>query len=172
MHLLEAASPNPLHTKIVDPYAGQRQEFSSEQEAYQRFQVLGGVESYGEILKDAVSTMDGLHTIVGFSAGGAATWKTMEAFKRHSGIELVLFYPGQIRHYLEVENTLPTTIFWPSQEPHFSVTEVIENLRRKQNVQNIHTSFLHGFMNADSAGYSETAYHQYTQYLQARLTAS
>ncbi|MFT4939770.1 MAG: dienelactone hydrolase [Paraglaciecola sp.] len=172
LQLLEVVSPNALNTQLIDPYVGQQQKFSSEQEAYQRFQAVGGIDAYINIVKDAVSDLNGLLTIVGFSAGGAAIWKAMEGIKKYSGIELVLFYPGQIRHYLEAENAFPTTILWPSHEPHFALNEVIKNLQNKKNVKNIHTPFSHGFMNVKSAGYSEAAYQQYTRYLQGYCKAS
>jgi dienelactone hydrolase len=170
--LSEAVSPYSLHTKLIDPYGGQQQKFASEQEAYQGFQTVGGIESYINIVKQAVSDLDGLFTIVGFSAGGAAIWKAMEGIVKHADIQLVLFYPGQIRHYMDVEHTFSTTIFWPSHEPHFALSTVIENLHHKNNVQSIHTPFFHGFMNVNSSGYSEFAYQQYKQYLQNCCKAS
>ena len=170
--LLEAVSPNSLHTKLIDPYGGQQHKFASEQEAYQGFQTIGGIESYINIVKEAVSDLDGLLTIVGFSAGGAAIWKAMEGIKKYPEIQLVLFYPGQIRHYMDVEYVFSTTIFWPSHEPHFALNTVIENLHHKKNVQSILTPFSHGFMNVNSTGYSESAYQQYKQYLQNCCKAS
>ncbi|WP_444907668.1 FAD-dependent oxidoreductase [Microbulbifer sp. SSSA008] len=59
----------------------------------------------------------------------------------------ILFYSSQIRHYAKIDPIFPTHLIFPAMEPHFSVLEVMQTLKQKEQVEVHHSTYLHGFMN-------------------------
>ncbi|WP_066014467.1 hypothetical protein [Endozoicomonas atrinae] len=75
------------------------------------------------------------------------------------------FYSSQIRHYTDIDPSFPICLLFPKDERHFSVTELIEVVEKKQNVAVLQSDFLHGFMNTDSPNYDHSAYLYYLKAL-------
>lgn len=153
---------------IADPYLGQSRSFINEQQAYQAFHSVGGIEQYIARLETIFNKLVKSHKnllIIGFSAGAAASYKAANCLSIDTKVSCVLFYPGQIRHYLEDKCLHPTTVVFPQSEPHFELTPVADSLAQQSQVNVIKTPFQHGFMNRLSLGYDAKGYRQYTAYL-------
>lgn len=106
---------------------------------------------------------------MGFSAGAAATYKALNDFSSDSEQmktirHLIGFYPGQIRHHLDITPGCPVTLVFPRSEQHFDLDKVIDSLAKKANIRCIRAPFAHGFMNPLSASYHKrAAAHYYRQ---------
>ncbi len=152
-------SPYPPHFDI---------DFQTESEAYQAFTNQGGIDTYVDkihtTLSQALNTKinkQGYKKVmaIGFSAGAAALWKVLSVSEIvSSNIEHAIgFYPGQIRHYLDLQPNTHFSIIFPRAEKHFDLTPVIEHIVTKQNVNLIQVGFEHGYANPSSDGFNALA---------------
>lgn len=157
-----------LNLCLTSPYPSSEIALSSESEAYRYFQSNGGIEAYAHKLYDVIQAHPNVKYMVGFSAGAAALYKVMSQVEK-SDVQLMLFYPGQIRFYLDHAPNCPCTIIFPQNESHFGVTEVIDKLRKYKHLNIQHTAYQHGFMNRASAGFDINAYRYYGQLLKDLL---
>ena len=155
--------------KIFDPYNGQEQNFNSESDAYQAFTSAGGVEGYIERLKPIMAEADEAINLVGFSAGAVAAYVAINQMHLNPQSRLFGFYPGQIRHYLDMHNRYSCRMIFPKFERHFDLAAVCKELNRKKGLSQEHTDYMHGFMNPLSEGFSDTGYQEYRQRLSAWL---
>lgn len=160
-----AASEN--NSLILDPYDGCPQSFVDESSAYAAFIEAGGIDAYVRCINDAISELNRNSMIVGFSAGGAAAWRSLSLNPSAQVAQLIAFYPGQIRHYLDDCPPCPSRIIMPNSEPHFDVRRVEKILSAMSAVKTDTTPFMHGFMNPLSKGYSEEAYQYYLKKLKS-----
>jgi dienelactone hydrolase len=156
----------------VSPYQQPQPQFDNERQAYQCFQDLGGIDTYILRLTKLLKTYRHINQVVGFSAGAAAIYAAAASNKSMSNssdnnIQLTLFYPGQIRHFFDQYPSCPCHIIFPESEPHFSVSDVIEQLKHQPQLQVEQSTYQHGFMNTDSKGFDQTAYNHYCQMLSA-----
>ena len=142
---------------VVSPYAEQN-EFETETKAYETFTNLGGFDSYCNKLTRKLSEglTDDISIYIGFSAGGAALWRCLKNNVKPNS-HLVAFYPGQIRHHLDIEPSLDTTIVFPQSEKHFDLTKVIEHLVTKSKLKIIQNDQQHGYANPSSKNYNKNA---------------
>lgn len=128
----------------------------SESQAYERFIEAGGINAYIEKLSAFVASAE-LSTAklnaIGFSAGGAALWAISQSVlvKRIHYAEL--YYPGQIRHFLEVTPAFPCEITFPNKESHFDLSKVFKQLEGKPMVTINRSKLGHGFLNPLSENY-------------------
>lgn len=152
------------HAIVVSPYQHLQTHFETEQQAYHCFQKHGGIDAYILRLTDIVSAHSEIKQVLGFSAGGAALYKVMSNIPDNN-IQLTLFYPGQIRHFLDKHPSSPCHIIFPESEPHFSLTDVIQVLKQQANLKVQQNRYQHGFMNKDSKAFNQRAYNHYSQML-------
>lgn len=150
------------NVKMVSPY-DEQYEFQNETEAYETFTNLGGFDRYCEKLNKELSNDANLY--IGFSAGGAALWRCLKNINVKSSSHLIAFYPGQIRHYLDIEPSLDSTIVFPQSEQHFDLTKVIKHLVTKPKVKLIQNSLQHGYANPSSKNYNKNASEQLLVFL-------
>lgn len=141
--------------EVVDPYDGTKKSFIHDQVAYKAFLADCGHDSYFRKVQNVISSSLEELVIIGFSTGASAAWRNMEIDEQSKILHFVGFYPGQIRHYLNITPKYPCTIVLPNREEHFNVSEVSRLLAEIDNVQCVTTEFGHGFMNPLSANYSK-----------------
>ncbi|GAB3022916.1 dienelactone hydrolase family protein [Bowmanella dokdonensis] len=137
------------HLSIVSPY-GQAVTFASEGEAYEAFIRLSGHEDYASRVGRAVQALTRPTLVIGFSAGGSAAWRALAGYSGGMVKALLAFYPGQIRHHLQLEITVPSYLLF-ADEAHFSVQQIMKQLQGR--VSQLKLPCQHGFMNPRSGGY-------------------
>jgi len=131
--------------------------------AYQHFLAAGGLEPYRQKLQQQLSGFSEPVTAIGFSAGAAALWQL--AAQPDSGLQrLVAFYGGQIRNFSTLQPLVATTCIW-SEETHFDVAALHQELIRQPLVSSELTPYQHGFLNPYSAGFNQPAASHYQQWL-------
>ena len=160
--MIHRVLPPNVNCMVIDPYGAQEQNFSSEQDAYEIFTEEGGIDLYCENLTRALEELNP-DFVIGFSAGGAALYKSLSLLSDSSVQGLLAFYPSQIRHFDDFTPSVPTSIIFPEKEPHFDVQVLGENLGQISNVQCEYAKFAHGFMNPYSDNYSEEAEELYIE---------
>jgi len=146
-HQVELISPSDMNEQFVD-----------EASAYEAFSKSGGIEHYVERIKAGLTkyNLEIPIMFIGFSAGGAALWRALSDIETAVKSHLIAFYPGQIRHYLDLQPKLPSTLIFPRLEQHFDLTKVIEYLVTKPSVKVIQNEWLHGYANPQSKNYSQS----------------
>jgi hypothetical protein len=154
------------HVKVVTPFNQVKTQFESEQQAYQCFQKHGGIGSYVVQITEILKADTEINQVIGFSAGAAALYKVMSDIA-NKNIRLTLFYPRQIRYFLDKHPNSPCHIVFPKVEQNFSLSKVIKALEQQSNVKIEQNIYQHGFMNKDSSGFSQLAYQEYSQMLKA-----
>lgn len=149
---------------VISPYGEKRLTFESPEQAYACFNQYGGLDAYTLALENMLLTLELPHRLIGFSAGGSAIWRLLNQKRLTTIIEhATCFYPGQIRHYVDLEPLMDTTLIFPAFEPHFDLKPVIETIEKKQHVDCHKTSLEHGFMNQQLSIFNQQAYLQYCQ---------
>jgi dienelactone hydrolase len=167
--MIHRVLPANANCMVIDPYGAQEQNFYSEQDAYDIFNEEGGLDAYCDNLTRAVLELEP-DVVLGFSAGGSALYKVLSENMETTVKALLAFYPGQIRHFSELESSVSTSVILPQQEPHFDVNELHEKLEQTNNVHCERANFDHGFMNPYSDNYSEEAEEQYIVTIKQWLT--
>lgn len=152
------------HAITVSPYQQSQTGFKNEQQAYLSFQNSGGIDAYILRLTDILKSYPSIIKVIGFSAGAAAIYKMMSNLPQNN-IQLTLFYPGQIRHFLDKHPSCPCHIIFPKSESHFSLPDVIKVLKKQTHLKVEQNIYQHGFMNKNSKGFEQTAYTHYCQVL-------
>lgn len=156
--------PSNWNTQVISPYED-KASYKDESLAYQAFQQCGGLDGYKKRLPIPLLESD-TTIIVAFSAGAAAMYQILSnPIQKHSVTHLYGFYPGQIRFFTHLAPNVPTTLYFPQQEPHFEVSTVINQLSIHQGVNCQETSLLHGFMNPYSRNYDLNGEQNYSQIL-------
>ena len=153
---------------VVTPYTQAKTHFKNERQAYQCFIDNGGLEAYIVNLTDVLQSNVGIQHIIAFSAGAAAIYKVVSNLALEN-VHITLFYPGQIRYFLDQFPFCPSHIILPESEPSFSVPEVFTLLNQKSNLKVEQSNYQHGFMNKDSQAFNNKAYEYYCQMLKMQL---
>ncbi|GHB74226.1 dienelactone hydrolase [Psychrosphaera saromensis] len=147
--------------------------FANEEQAYQQFQLSGGIDKYAEKVEQALQQVTETNEpiiCVGFSAGASALWKVAaKSFDKVALTHCIGFYPGQIRHSLELTPLCPFTLVFPGSEDHFDVEAVIQHLVTKQNVGVVQVELKHGYANPQSDNFNEVASNELTELLVKEL---
>jgi len=129
--------------------------FTDDQLAYQAFLQQGGLEQYQQQVQSALAQQPDL--VLGFSAGAAALWWALSnADGAGTTGQALLCYGGQIRQYSELTPHWPVTCLW-SDESHFDVVALQQQLSRCGHLQQQHWPQRHGFINPHSSGFNEAA---------------
>lgn len=155
----DASSPAvPLQIQLCQPdscVAGTAP-FDNDQLAYQAFLQQGGLAGYQRQVSLALA-QHRPHLVLGFSAGAAALWCALSAAGRPTSPDKALLcYGGQIRQHLDLVPKLPVTCLW-TEETHFEVHAVQQQLAQYHNLQQCYWPQRHGFINPHSGGFDPTA---------------
>ena len=136
---------------ILTPYSS-RMTFAGENEAYKAFIEEGGMDAYIDKVASSLININCTNTVfLGFSAGAAALWKVLSTEKSETGDNhFIGFYPGQIRHFLDVAPKCRCSLIFPSKEAHFDLQSVINQLQNSVNGKIWQNELEHGFINPDS----------------------
>lgn len=145
--------------KLLDPYDGVFMDFVNEEKAYDYFTQNVGLEKYTQQVEETLRGIEEQTLCVGFSVGASALWVSSQNCPSH--IKGICFYGSQIRHHLHVNPKCKLICYFPKEEIHFSVDEVIPKIAQKKNVACKKTDYLHGFMNRYSNNFDEFAYKKY-----------
>ncbi|WP_076419800.1 dienelactone hydrolase family protein [Colwellia sp. UCD-KL20] len=155
---------------IVDPYHGEQMNFESEAAAYSYFTEHVGVADYAKHLRATLDLQIYSHnTVIGFSVGASALW-ALSAKNNINVDHAIYFYGSQIRHWLDIQPQIKSTVILPKKEEHFDVDDLQEKLKNLSMVSIKRCSFYHGFMNRHSVNFNEKAYRTYTCWLCEQLT--
>lgn len=168
--LAERIKQDKHHVYIIDPYLGYEHKFSDEAQAYQYFTSNVGLEKYSDLLNTFISNNSELkqnnkHILIGFSVGASAIWKISTNEKLQNISHAYYFYGSQIRNLIHIEPSIPSTVIFPKEERHFSVSDVEQKIQPYKSVSTKRCSYLHGFMNPYSINFNEYACTYYTDWL-------
>lgn len=162
--LQSAVKAFSLDLMVVQPdsCANEPLVFADDQLAYQAFLQHGGLLRYQEVVKHAFCTQRP-DFVLGFSAGAAALWAqlSLETQTAHSG-KALLCYGGQIRQLTHLTPNWPVTCLW-SDETHFDVHALQQQLSIHPMVQQLHWPLRHGFINPHSTGFAEESAAEFWQ---------
>jgi dienelactone hydrolase len=165
--LLELAKNITDSFDVVDPYDGRELSFKTEREAYEFFNKEVGLETYTNKVRDHLSGLNLPTRVVAFSAGASAMWRVSEEFTKETITQAECFYGSRIREDTNINPNIPIHLIFPSKEPSFSVSKLIQEIEQKAHVTVTKTKHLHGFMNKLSVHFNETAYNQFIQHIVA-----
>jgi dienelactone hydrolase len=164
-------APLTAQPLLLSPY-DQMVEFSDDGTAYQFFTQQGGLTAYQQKLKQYLAQQQGPLVVLGFSAGAAVLWSAMAiGVQGQHGSQLQqawLFYGGQIRLQPQLQPCCPTKLIW-SQESHFDVAALHQQLSTTDLVDSELTCYAHGFLNPASQGYHPEAATHYQRWLTREL---
>lgn len=164
-HLSHFARQFTAKSIIVDPYNGHLQPVIDEQLQYDLFISECGHDNYFNKLNTILSRVTKATTLIGFSAGGAAAWRSQAAVKNPQIKKLVAFYPNQIRHHLDLVANVTCEFIFAKQEAHFDVGPIAASLEQQAKVKCQLVDYGHGFMNPLSKCFDSFGYQQYSHYL-------
>lgn len=156
--------------EVVSPYGEKKPGFKDEQMAYKAFTEAGGVEAYVSLLSELLTNKALPLSIVGFSAGACAAYVALNRSDAAENGRLLGFYPGQIRHYLSLQNRCETTLVFPASEAHFDLTAVCHALQSQPRLTQISTPYQHGFMNPLSQGFEPAGLANYEEKIRTFLS--
>ncbi len=164
-------APITAHPLVLSPY-DQVVEFSDDMAAYQFFTEQGGLAAYQQKLHQYLAQQQNPLFVLGFSAGAAVLWSAIatETLAQHCAQfqHAWLFYGGQIRLQPQLQPSCPTTLIW-SQENHFDVVALHQQLSSTDKVDSELTGYAHGFLNPASQGYDAKAARHYQLWLKNEL---
>jgi len=164
---------------IIEPYDGKMMGFTDEQSAYHYFSDHVGLTTYTEQLQDSINACAQELILIGFSIGTSAIWQLSQGSNNvinqrsvtNNGIiqTAIGFYGSQIRHQLEIIPTFPIELIYPKSELHFSVTDLMNKLRDKEQLTLTQVDYLHGFMNRHSTNFNQQGYQCYCDLLADKI---
>lgn len=122
--------------------------------AYQHFNTTIGFSKAFNKIKQLLSSVQNKYEkiiVIGFSIGATVAWLCSEL----SEVDGVIgYYGSRIRDYVQVNPQCPVLLFFPEEEPSFSVDELISKLSKKS--IDIHKfKGKHGFCDPYSPNYLE-----------------
>jgi len=167
--LEELADQLPGTTKIIDPYAGAKLRFDNESAAYEYFVAHVGMHNYEIRLAEALNKCNEAMQLLGFSVGATACWKLACSATQKNIRQALCFYGSRIRHHVDLDPRIKTTIVLPKMEPTFDVLRLANSVCQKKRVQVLQTNYLHGFMNPQSDNFDVAAYAEFTYWLNNEL---
>ncbi len=152
---------------IIDPYKGECMDFKNEAGAYSYFIDTVGLDNYVlKVLKELTS-VDCKTTLIGFSIGASAIWRSSLSNVNNLIQQAFCFYGSQIRNSVQIEPCFKINLVFPKSESHFDVDELIKKLEIKPNVKITQVDYLHGFMNYHSSNYNNIGYQDHIALLQS-----
>lgn len=150
---------------IVDPYNGELQVVSDDQQQYAHFVFKCNHDGYVNKLNPILNKMTTETTVIAFSAGGAAAWRSIAHVKNPHIKKLIAFYPNQIRNYLDIVSPIPCELIFPANEQHYDIQHIVKRLSQQVHIKCIVSDYKHGFMNPLSTGFNSAGYQHFCKYL-------
>ena len=151
---------------IIDPYSGKYRNFDNEQTAYRAFMSEVGIDAYVALLNVKLEKQKVPLIVIGFSVGASALWHVLAEPEKLKVTIAIGYYGSQIRSSTHLTPQFPLELVVPQSESHFSVEELIEELKQKPNTTVRQTVFFHGFMNRYSNNFHQAAYQKELAWLQ------
>lgn len=142
---------------IISPYSSPAV-FADEEEAYAVFMRQGGVVPYAEKIREKLVGVAGPLVCVGFSAGAAALWRALACREAECVEMAILFYGSQIRDAAELQPRCATLLVFPSEEPHFSVADLMQRLQGRPGISSTTVPWSHGYINKLSRNFDQDGY--------------
>jgi len=144
--------------KIISPYENlDIARHCSEKHIYEYFIKNLGHDAYSDKVQAALIEFCP-DFIISFSAGATACWRALARTPLKRVHKMIAFYPGQIRHFTDLNPNCHVDIYFPEQEKHFDLKPVINTLNAIPCLSVYKTRYLHGFMNKLSDNYNVDAY--------------
>ena len=165
----EKLSQTVSSLQIIDPYNGVNHKFETQNNAYDYFMDRVGLKKYQSILENELKSSGPDTALIGFSVGASAIWGISHQPSLKHIKKAFCFYGSQIRHQAHINPVFDIELFFPKQEPHFDVDDLINHLNKKDRVTCTKTKGLHGFMNELSTNFDPACYAKFIKYLKASL---
>lgn len=147
--------------EVLSPYSKLATDFVSEREAYECFVNRGGLDAYIDKVQAVLDEKADEHTwLLGFSAGGAAAFAL--ATRDKAPYRVFAVYGGQIHRLPNKQVHCPCLLLF-SDESHFSVPSLINELTQQPLVRAEHWAVPHGFANPRSPGFVQSSAKQLGQ---------
>ena len=142
----------------MDPYEGRHLDFKSEQEAYEHFQEICGIDKLIKMVERTLLSGGNSVVAVGFSVGATALWNITGMDVSHRIDKAVCFYGSRIREKTYVEPCCETIVVFPRHEDQHDVESLHDMISGRKNVTCIKTGYLHGYMNQLSKNFDKEGY--------------
>jgi dienelactone hydrolase len=155
---------------IVDPYKGKIMDFISESEAYSYFISKVGFDSYVSKVLKIMALVNCETTVIGFSIGASAIWRSSESNNNNRIKQAFCFYGSQIRNFTLVNPCYKINMVFPKSELHFDVTELIKTLEEKRYVKIKRVDYFHGYMNSNSINFNPIGYKDSVEILRKMIS--
>ena len=145
-----------VNYSVVSPYR-EHLTFKDETYAYRAFCSQGGLKTLTNILAAHLTELTGPVVVLGFSAGAAAAWQVAARQLEVDLVHTLGFYPGQIRHHLDLVPDSDVSLFFPKEESHFDLDPVVQVLSATESCRVFRGAHGHGYINPNSEHYDEKA---------------
>ena len=155
---------------IVDPYQGKIMDFMSEAEAYSYFISKIGLDSYVSKVLNIMALVNCETTVIGFSIGASAIWKSSERNNNNHVKQAFCFYGSQIRNLTQINPCYKMNMVFPKSELHFDVIALIKTLENKKYVEIKRVNYFHGFMNSNSTNFNAIGYKESVEILRKMIS--
>jgi dienelactone hydrolase len=146
---VDILAPNMLQRNIVYPY-------NQEERAYRNFINGIGFEKAFKQMKEFLYNIRKDYRkiyLIGYSIGATIAWLCSDEPHLCDGV--IGFYGSRIRNYGEVVPQCPVLLYFPAQEKSFSVDELMQSLKGKDNIQLRKLDGKHGFADPFSKQYNK-----------------
>jgi dienelactone hydrolase len=155
--------------QIIDPYNGINHTFETENNAYDYFMDRVGLKKYQSILETHLKSVRPDTIFIGFSVGASAIWGISHKPSLKHVKKAFCFYGSQIRHQAHINPVFDVELFFPKQEAHFDVDDLMNRMQIKSHVTCMKAEGLHGFMNELSPHFDPVCYAKFIKYLKTSL---
>ena len=136
--------------------------YPAEKTAHVAFLAQDGFSRYvDKIERTLVQHGEKVTDLLGFSVGATAAWLYASSNSVSPNLSVWLFYGSRIRDYLDRVPQGRVQTIWAEYEPSFNSMELCELLRARGISAQLVSGAAHGFMNPNSAAYSEQLLHDY-----------
>lgn len=155
---------------IIDAYGGKKNLFQCEDEAYRYFTDNCSLDSYANLLIEAIDALAYDVELIGFSIGASAIWQASNTLQADVVKQAWGFYGSQIRHMIDKPIGFPVTLILPHFERHFSIADLRKQLMTIDAVTVIDSPYGHGFMNHLSENFDARGYEIFLHKIHHALT--
>ena len=136
--------------------------YPAEKTAHVAFLAQDGFSRYVDKIEGTlVQQGEKVTDLLGFSVGATAAWLYASDKSVSPNLRTWLFYGSRIRDYLDRSPRCRVQTIWAELEPSFNPMELSSQLRARGISAELVSGAAHGFMNPNSAAYSESLLHDY-----------
>lgn len=148
---------------FVSPYQQltQAQQALSFDDDYQRFCSLVGMDSYRQMVEQAIRKLaDKPFVAIGESVGATALWRCTELEIMNNCQMAMCLYGSRVRDYLDIAVTCPVKLAFSADERYFLNEDTIERLQRSGLVDVSVSPLPHGYASAGHESFDESAFNR------------